>query len=45
VKKVLAFAWQPNSWDPNQDGVEEGAQHNTMDVEYYGIGYFKSAKY
>jgi len=21
VKKVLGFAWQPNSWDANQDGV------------------------
>jgi len=41
VKKVLGFAWQPNSWDADQDGVEEGAQHNTMDVTYYGIEYFK----
>ncbi|UJR15607.1 hypothetical protein I4U23_002543 [Adineta vaga] len=36
VKKVLSFAWQPNSWDADQDGVEEGAQPNTMDVTYYG---------
>ncbi len=36
VKKVLGFAWLPNSWDANQDGVEEGEQHNTMDVSYYG---------
>ncbi|CAF3975253.1 unnamed protein product [Adineta steineri] len=36
VKKVLGFAWQPNSWDTDQDGVEEGAQPNTMDVTYYG---------
>ena len=36
VKKVLGFAWQPKSWDADQDGVEEGAQPNTMDVTYYG---------
>jgi len=41
VKKVLGFAWQPNSWDADQDGVEEGAQPNTMDVTYYGTEYFK----
>jgi len=23
-------------WDADQDGVMEGVQHNTMDVEYYG---------
>jgi non-lysosomal glucosylceramidase len=40
VKKVLGFAWQPNSWDADQDGVEEGAQPNTMDVTYYGLLYF-----
>ena len=36
VKKALAFAWIKGGWDANQDGVMEGAQHNTMDVEYYG---------
>jgi len=36
VKKVLAFAWVEKSWDPNQDGVMEGGQHNTMDVDYFG---------
>ncbi len=36
AKKVLEFAWLPLSWDANQDGVMEGCQHNTMDVEYYG---------
>lgn len=43
MKKVLAFAWQPNSWDADQDGVEEGAQPNTMDVTYYGEEYYKEA--
>ena len=36
VKKALSFAWIKGGWDANQDGVMEGAQHNTMDVEYYG---------
>lgn len=36
VKKALGFAWIPNGWDANQDGVMEGCQHNTMDIEYYG---------
>ena len=36
IKKALAFAWIPGGWDGNQDGVMEGCQHNTMDVEYYG---------
>lgn len=36
VKKALAFCWIPNGWDPDKDGVMEGSQHNTMDVEYYG---------
>jgi len=36
IKKVLAFAWIRGGWDANQDGVMEGCQHNTMDVEYYG---------
>jgi len=36
VKKGLAFAWIKGGWDGNQDGVMEGAQGNTMDVDYYG---------
>ncbi|GAB2538780.1 GH116 family glycosyl-hydrolase [Spirosoma aerophilum] len=36
VKQALAFAWVPGGWDANRDGVMEGAQHNTMDVEYFG---------
>jgi uncharacterized protein (DUF608 family) len=36
VKKALAFAWEENSWDANSDGVMEGSQHNTMDVNYSG---------
>ena len=36
VKAALAFAWVENGWDGDVDGVMEGVQHNTMDVEYFG---------
>lgn len=36
VKRVLSFAWVEKGWDGNLDGVMEGCQHNTMDVNYYG---------
>jgi uncharacterized protein (DUF608 family) len=42
VKRALEFAWRgPNgdargAWDPDGDGVIEGEQHNTYDVEFYG---------
>jgi non-lysosomal glucosylceramidase len=36
VKKALGFCWIKNGWDGDMDGVMEGCQHNTMDVEYYG---------
>ncbi|MFC1782877.1 GH116 family glycosyl-hydrolase [Planctomycetota bacterium] len=36
VKKALSFCWIEGGWDSNADGVMEGCQHNTMDVEYYG---------
>lgn len=36
IKKVLSYAWTDKGWDGNQDGVMEGSQHNTMDVNYFG---------
>ena len=36
VKKALEFAWAKGGWDADRDGVMEGCQHNTMDVDYYG---------
>ena len=36
VKKALEFCWIKGGWDGDRDGVMEGCQHNTMDVEYYG---------
>jgi uncharacterized protein (DUF608 family) len=34
VKKALDYAWV--QWDANRDGVMEGEQHNTYDIEFYG---------
>lgn len=36
VKKALEFCWIPGGWDADKNGVMEGAQHNTMDVDYFG---------
>ena len=36
VKKAVEFCWIDGGWDADRDGVMEGCQHNTMDVEYYG---------
>ncbi len=37
VKAALAFAWKGASkWDANADGVMEGKQHNTFDINFYG---------
>jgi len=36
ARKALEFCWIAGGWDADQDGVMEGCQHNTMDVEYYG---------
>ena len=36
AKRALEFCWVPGGWDADKDGVMEGCQHNTMDVEYFG---------
>lgn len=36
ARKALEYCWIKGGWDADQDGVMEGCQHNTMDVEYYG---------
>ncbi|MFI6829040.1 GH116 family glycosyl-hydrolase [Kribbella sp. NPDC050241] len=36
ARRALEFCWIPGGWDADRDGVMEGCQHNTMDVEYYG---------
>lgn len=34
VKMALEFAWK--QWDADKDGVMEGVQHNTYDIEFHG---------
>ncbi len=34
VKKSLEYAWK--FWDADKDGMMEGLQHNTYDIEFYG---------
>ncbi|MEM1506744.1 MAG: GH116 family glycosyl-hydrolase [Candidatus Bathyarchaeia archaeon] len=39
IKKSIEYAWAESNedkWDPNKDGVLEGRQHNTLDVELFG---------
>ncbi len=42
VRRALEYAWRgPHgdarmAWDPDGDGVMEGEQHNTYDIEFYG---------
>lgn len=36
VRKAMEFCWVPGGWDGNRDGVMEGVQHNTYDIEFYG---------
>ncbi len=34
VKRALEYAW--TKWDADRDGVMEGEQHNTYDINFYG---------
>ncbi len=34
AKRALEWAWE--YWDADRDGVMEGEQHNTYDIEFYG---------
>ncbi len=39
IKKVLEYAWSdknPDAWDLDKDGVLEGRQHHTLDMELFG---------
>ena len=39
IKNNIAFAWadsNPDRWDANRDGVLEGRQHHTLDMELFG---------
>ena len=36
IRSLVSYAWLPGGWDADQDGVMEGVQHNTYDVEFFG---------
>ena len=39
IKQTIAFAWAESNrdkWDTNRDGVLEGRQHHTLDMELFG---------
>jgi len=39
VKRILEYAWSPENdheWDRDKDGVLEGRQHHTLDMELFG---------
>ncbi len=39
IRRAVAYAWSnanPHAWDRDKDGVMEGRQHNTYDIEYFG---------
>lgn len=36
IKSMIEYAWLPGGWDADKDGVMEGIQHNTYDVEFIG---------
>ena len=39
IKKILEYAWNENNeyeWDKDKDGVLEGRQHHTLDMELFG---------
>ena len=39
IFKMLEFAWakdNPHLWDADQDGIMEGRQHHTLDLELFG---------
>jgi uncharacterized protein (DUF608 family) len=43
LKKSFEFIWK--EWDVDKDGLMEGEQHNTYDVEFYGPNPFTSFIY
>lgn len=39
VQNILAYAWHednPDAWDRDRDGILEGRQHHTLDMELFG---------
>jgi len=36
ARRAIEFCWIEGGWDADGDGLMEGVQHNTYDVEFYG---------
>ncbi|WP_168443192.1 GH116 family glycosyl-hydrolase [Microbacterium sp. A20] len=36
ARRAIEFCWIEGGWDADRDGLMEGVQHNTYDVEFYG---------
>ncbi len=48
IKKSIDFAWSPSNedkWDLDKDGVLEGRQHHTLDIEFFGPNSFLTGLY
>lgn len=48
VKRSLEFAWSnenPDGWDADKDGILEGRQHHTLDMELFGANSWLSGMY
>jgi len=43
AKRALEFAW--THWDADKDGLFEGQQHNTYDIEFYGANPMMTSLY
>jgi len=43
AKRAIDYAWK--SWDTDRDGLMEGEQHNTYDIEFYGPNSMMGAFY
>lgn len=48
VKRSVEFAWNPDNvdgWDQDKDGIMEGRQHHTLDMELFGANSWLSGVY
>lgn len=48
VKRTIEFAWSdqnPDRWDADKDGLMEGRQHHTLDMELFGPNAWLSGMY
>lgn len=48
IKKSISYAWSdenPDKWDLNKDGIIEGRQHHTLDMELFSANSWLSGMY